>query len=339
MLAAPSGQAADGNKLCVECRVKAGKPTGTSTSFRCSDCNSLRSRITRTLQKEGQEKVSAFKTLSKQEKIEFFAKNREAMGEELSAAVQDVITRVLKTTNEVEFKGTGEFLDEEDIRTKYASKPQQADAIIKNTRSIFDTMREVTVYEDMTYCSKVAASETLESSTGQSSTHDSYVKGKTAKKAKTPASKPESAGEATELSEAQKTLLGTFVAEIIEANLQLDVELASIETKEVKEFMVQASITQAVACGFKLKEFVAIVAVAVDNSSGDFNELKSQHRELKATGKDQVRRLKGQIKSAISLKIELQTPKMAKGTKRKADDVKKQPPAENVVVLEGADLD
>jgi hypothetical protein len=138
MSGAASGRAVDGHKKCIECQINSGKPHG--TSFRCSDCNSLKSRLTRMLQKEGQEQASAFKSFSREEKTDFFAKNRGTMGYDLSVAVQDVITRVLKTSDEVEFKGTGEFLDEADIREKYVNKPQQADAILKNTRSMFDTM-------------------------------------------------------------------------------------------------------------------------------------------------------------------------------------------------------
>ncbi len=217
------------------------------------------------------EHSSAFKGLSKEEKVKFFATNSKTMGDELSVAVQDVITRVLNKTEEVEFKGTGNFMDEHDLREKYAKKPDQADAIIKNTRAMFDTMREVMLYEDMMYSSKVAQNEKLETSSGQSSTHDRYVKGKGVKKPKGQVVKAEGAeGAEIQLSEAHKTSLGQFVAEITEVNGLLTVELGNIETNDVKEFMVQASITQAEACGFKLKEFVAIVAVAVDNSSGDF---------------------------------------------------------------------
>ncbi len=271
------------------------------------------------LKRGDHEHGSAFKGLTKEEKVKFFASNSKTFGDELSVAVQDVITRVLKQTEETEFKGTGGFMDEHDLREKYAKKPKQADAILKNTRSMFDTLREVMLYEDMVYSTKVAQNVKLETSSGQSSTHDRYVKGKGVKKPKGQVVKAE--GAEIELSEAHKTSLGQFVAELTEVNGLLTVELSNIETNDVKEFMVQASITQAEACGFKLKEFVAIIAVAVDNSTGDFKELKSQHRELKAAGKDQVRRLKGQIKSASSLKIDLQTPNMAKGTKRKAAKV------------------
>jgi hypothetical protein len=323
MKAGSSGQADNGHKLCIECKVNSGKSDG--TSYRCPGCNSLKSRITRLSTKGGEQQAAAFKTLTKEEKLEFFAKNRTTMGDDLSAAVQDVISRVLQTTEETEFKGTGEFMDEDDIREKYAKKPKQADAIIKNSRSMFDTLREVQVYEDMKYSSKVSQTEKMETSTGQSSTHDRYVKGKTQKKSTVPAIKQETAGEAMDLSEAQIKTLGQLVADIVETNNLLDAEIVSIETKEVKEFMVQASIQQAEACGFKLKEFVASVGVAVDSSTGDFKELKSQHRELKTAGKEQVRRLKAQVKAASSLKIELLTPKIAKGTKRKEVEVKEQP--------------
>jgi hypothetical protein len=327
------GSAADdlavaGHMLCCECKVHRGAPD--CGSFRCGDCNSLKSRVTRLLKRGGHEHSASFKDLSKEEKVEFFAKNSKCMGEELSVAVQDVITRVLKKTEEVEFKGTGEFIDEPDLREKYANKPEQANAIIKNSRSMFDSIRETTLYEDMAYSSKVAQNEKLETSSGQSSTHDRYVKAKTVKKTKGPAVKAEHTEQTGALSEAQKTSLGHLVAEITEANGRLDVELQNIETNAVKEFMVQASVTQAEACGFKLKEFVAIVAVAVDSSTGDFNDLKSQHRDLKTDGKDQVRRLKGQIKAAMALKTEWLTPKIAKGSKRKAAQVKEPPKVADV---------
>jgi hypothetical protein len=312
-------------RLCYECKVNRGDPG--YGSFRCKDCNSLKSRVARMLSRrvalsgEKDELGSAFKDLTKEEKVKFFASNSKTFGDELSVAVQDVITRVLKQTEETEFKGTGGFMDEHDLREKYAKKPKQADAILKNTRSMFDTIRDVMLYEDMVYSSKVAQNEKLETSSGQSSTHDRYVKGKGVKKPKGPVVKAE--GAEIQLSEAHKTSLWQFVAEITEVNGLLDVELGNIETNGVKEFMVQASITQAEGCGFKLKEFVAIVAVAVDSGTGDFIELKSQHRDLKTDGKDQVRRLKGQIKAAMTLKTELGAPKIAKGSKRKAAPVAK----------------
>jgi hypothetical protein len=271
------------------------------------------------LKRGDHENASAFKCLTKEEKVKFFATNSKTIGDELSVAVQDVITRVLKKTEEQEFKGTGDFMDEHDLREKYAKKPKQADAILKNTRTMFDTLREVMLYEDMVYSSKVAQNVKLETSSGQSSTHDRYVKGKGVKKPKEQVVKAE--GIESALSEAHKTSLGQFAAEITEVNGLLTVELGNIVTNDVKEFMVQASITQAEVCGFKLKEFVAIVAVAVDSGTCDFIDLKSQHRDLKTDGKDQVRRLKGQIKTAMTLKTELRAPKIAKGSKRKAAPV------------------
>ncbi len=132
------------------------------------------------------------------------------------------------------------FLDEVDLLEKYAKKPLQAAAIMKNSRSVFDPIREVKVYEDMKYSSKAAQNEKLETSSMQSSTHDRYVKGKGVKKPKEKVVKAE--GAEIELSEAHKTSLGQFVAEITEVNGLLAVELGNIETNDVKEFMVQATI-------------------------------------------------------------------------------------------------
>jgi hypothetical protein len=271
------------------------------------------------MQKAGQEQTSTFKDLTKEERTQFFITNRKAMGEELSVAVQEVITVSLTKKQEIEFKGTGEFMDEDDIRAKYAKKPKQADSIIQNSRSMYDSIRETTLYEDMKYASKIAKSEVLDNTTQQTLTHDRYVKGKpAAKKEKGVAIKTETVEEVSELSEAQKTSLVQMVSEITELKGHLDVELQNIHTNEVKEFMVAASVTLAEACGFKMKEFVAGIGVVLDSNSGDFKDLKSQHQKLKSGGKDQARRLKGQIKAAMDLKSEMLGTKSAKGAKRKA---------------------
>lgn len=278
------------------------------------------------LTKVGQEQASAFRDLSKDEKMKFFAKNRMAMGEELSVAIQEVTTRVTKRTEEIEFKGTGEFMDEHDVREKYAKKPDQAEAILQNSRSMFDPMRGVTLYEDMKYTSKVGQTDMLEKTTSQSISHDRFVKGKPVKKDKSGtevAIKDEVVEKAIEFSESQKITLEELTADIADVNAVLDVELQNIKTNEVKEFMVQASITQAEACGCKVKEYIAIVELALDSNTGDFKELKSQHRELKANCKDQVRRLKAQIKIGMSLKSELLGDKVPKGKKRKTAEVAK----------------
>jgi predicted nucleic acid-binding Zn ribbon protein len=279
----------------------------------------LKSRLQRMLQKAGQEQTSTFQELTREEKSKFFITNRKLMGEDLSVAVQEVITVKLTKKQEVEFKGTGEFLDEDDIRAKYAKKPKQAESIIQNSRSMFDPIRETTLYEDMNYNSKVANSEVLEDATGSSLTHDRHVKGKpVAKKEKGPGIKTEKIDEVNEFSDAQKTSLVQMVSEINEVKMHLDAELQNIQTNDVKEFMVAASVTLAEACGCKMKEFVASIGVVLDSNSGDFKELKSQHRELKSDGKDQARRMKGQIKTAMDLKSEMLGTKPAKGNKRKA---------------------
>ena len=324
MAAACSILEVEDTKLCIECHTTRGPPTGSSRGFRCTDCNSLKSRVQRVLTKVGQEQASAFRGLSKNEKMEFFAKHRTTMGEELSVAIQEATIRVTKRVESIEFNGTGEFMDEADIREKYGKKPEQAEAILQNSRSMFDPMRQVILYEDMKYNAKVGNSDMLETTTGLTITHDRCVKGKPAKKAQSAkgvAIKGEGVEKAIGLSESQKISLEQLTADIADLNGKLHVELQTIKTNEVQEYMVQATITQAEACGFKLKEYVAIVELALDSNSGDFKVLKSQHRELKTHCNEQVRRLKAQMKAAMSLKIEMLGEKVPKAKKRKAVEV------------------
>ena len=81
------------------------------------------------------------------------------MGDGLAAVIETLVTSKTTTTNTVSFKGTGEWFDEADLTTKYVKKPQQLAAILRNTRKVYDTIREITLYEDMKYVSCVANEE------------------------------------------------------------------------------------------------------------------------------------------------------------------------------------
>jgi hypothetical protein len=57
--------------------------------------------------------------------------------------MQETVNHSTQFTSSVKFKGTGVFMDEEDLGNKYASKPLQLAAIKQNTRTMWDAVREV----------------------------------------------------------------------------------------------------------------------------------------------------------------------------------------------------
>ena len=75
-------------------------------------------------------------------------------------------TATYEVSSKVQMMGNGTFLDEEDLKEKYKSKPLRLAAIMKNTQTFFYTTSEPLLYEDMEYTSNrtdsAAAKRTLE---------------------------------------------------------------------------------------------------------------------------------------------------------------------------------
>ena len=202
---------------CNECHEVDGEaPSG--GVFRCKDCNALKSRLQRLFQKPGMSKSEvAFKALSKDEREKFFRDEHAAMGDALAAAMETVVSSKTTTTNTVSFKGTGEFLDEQDLSEKYAKKPEQLAAILRNTRKIYDPIRETTLFEDMKYVSLTAneeeESKANESSLTQEGKHKPKKAAKPAKIAKeeVPPDGPPGSSGPPQITEAQSVSLRKFL--------------------------------------------------------------------------------------------------------------------------------
>ena len=127
---------------CNECHEVDGEAVS-GRVFRCKDCNALRSRIHRLFQKPSMNKTEqAFKAMTKDERE---SDEHALMGDGLAAVMETLVTSKTTTTNAVSFKGTGEFFDEADLTEKYAKKPQQLASILRNTRQVYDLIRETTL--------------------------------------------------------------------------------------------------------------------------------------------------------------------------------------------------
>jgi len=115
---------------------------------RCAECNSCSARVDRIMAAHGEW------SMPQNIKDDTIRDARKLYGEDLIGIISCRVTTVQVQGHEVEFVGTGNFMDLEDLEMKYKNKPERLAAIKKNTKTIFDTVSECTLYEDKMYQSK-----------------------------------------------------------------------------------------------------------------------------------------------------------------------------------------
>ena len=73
------------------------------------------------------------------------------MGDDLAAAITESVSKLESEAMVIRQQGTGTYIDEEDLRTKYAKKPKQLEAILKNANTIQDEIRDCILYENIQF--------------------------------------------------------------------------------------------------------------------------------------------------------------------------------------------
>ena len=307
---------------CNECHEVDGEAVPGAV-FRCKDCNALKSRVHRLFQKPGMNKTEeVFKAMTKDEREKFFRDQHALMGDGLAAVMETLVTSKTTTTNSVSFKGTGEFFDEADLTEKYAKKPQQLASILRNTRKVYDSIRETTLFEDMKYSSCVA-NEEEESKAGESTiTHEGKLKPKKAAKTEPKAKKevkddaaPDGHFGQPQISEGQAIFLHKFLEIFSGMQNELAAGLQVIDEGNLRDYVVAATLKQTQVYILKLQEFTAMLELSLETGGGDFKEMKGIESNLKVEGKELMKNMRLQIKTATLMK---DGPK-DKGKKRKVE--------------------
>ena len=109
-------------KVCNLCNIAKPNSEFGAGGNRCGECNPLRIRIIRmrkNADEAEQEHLQAFDKLSQQDRAQFFAENPNTFSDQLMLNISTIVTRSSEKTREHELVGTGEFLDEDDLRTHY----------------------------------------------------------------------------------------------------------------------------------------------------------------------------------------------------------------------------
>ena len=72
--------------------------------------------------------------------------------------------------------GTGDWIDEDDMKAKYKNKPARLSSILRNCKRWYDPQGEVELLEDMAYQSKSTAKDTVAVSNKRKITAEENIK-------------------------------------------------------------------------------------------------------------------------------------------------------------------
>ena len=130
---------------------------------RCNQCSSLAMRVSRYFKKNPEEKDD-FNELDQEEKKKFFKEARLCVGDDLKSMIKASVTQQKTKTMRVNFRGSGEYMDLQDLTAAYQGKPEQLQSIIENTRKFYCPVRQTTLYENPEYTRSV---DSIDEDTGR----------------------------------------------------------------------------------------------------------------------------------------------------------------------------
>ena len=139
-------------KQCTFCGLDR-EPQEMQNGSRCMLCNATRMRISRL----GIDAVSyeRFNSLAPIARHMFYKDNVDCLKAELKKKVYATIRLTVVDEETQGWVGTGDFLDEQEIRDKYPKNPLRAEMIIKNAKPFTCPISGVVLYEDMKFRSNV----------------------------------------------------------------------------------------------------------------------------------------------------------------------------------------
>ena len=120
---------------------------------RCRACHSMRSAIERLKRNHGN-LVKDFTSADGDRISSFYRENPHLRGEDLRKRLEEIVQDWKISITRYEFNQEADFVEESDIRAKYADKPEIAENILKNSRSFFCPIKKVILYADPKYQAK-----------------------------------------------------------------------------------------------------------------------------------------------------------------------------------------
>ena len=135
-------------RMCYMCQLeKAGcidkkKAGGGSELWWCPSCRALDARIYRMKESHGGA-WQEYRQLDKESRVEFYRKAVGLFQADLRKCINECVIQTRQRSSTVMLDSSSEWLDEEDVRTKFKGKPAQIEHLLNNAKTWNDPSRGV----------------------------------------------------------------------------------------------------------------------------------------------------------------------------------------------------
>ena len=195
-------------RKCSVCRVTLDVA---NKEKRCRQCATTSVKLSRALSGYSESFVSDWKEAEKQPTFDrqaFYKNANGLLAEDLGKLVEEAVAEHTQSTSHVELVGTGDFIDEADLKERYKNKPQRLEGIIQHTRRMVCPISGCELFEDMIFKSQQRESCTRKREHHiRATTENKLRKTKTDTKPKAAPAAIINQGEAKEFTENQLKLL------------------------------------------------------------------------------------------------------------------------------------
>lgn len=125
---------------------------------RCRSCHNVRSAIQRLSKRHGN-LVKEFSSITGERVQEFFQNSGSLRGEDLRMKIEETVTDWKTATTSYKFTQDADYLDEVQLKEKYADRPNLAENVLLNGRRFFCPVKKIMMYADPKYNAKIEDSE------------------------------------------------------------------------------------------------------------------------------------------------------------------------------------
>ena len=195
-----------------------------------------------------------------------------------------------------DFEGASSWLDEVELKNKYAQRPDQVDAIMEHANTMVHPTRKVTLYEDVAYTSKRGTASSYTSSVKRSAFQEDVRKAEKKQKAD-----PKPKAEAKPLDDAGREKLTKALASVDKLLDQMTKSRCDADEDSIKDYIPMKIREVHDTAGLTLGEAKASINMALsDQWIGDVNATMREVNAAKKEASDKDSKLKNYVKQAKS---------------------------------------
>ena len=279
--------------------------TKTASQKRCNQCQKFATNYCRAKKDIGSEKALIWQDAIESGKIDkelFMTEARDVLPKELAKLIDSHIEELMVAEDEVAMVGTGDFLDEDDLKDKYAKKPLRLAAILKNAKRIWCNNSECELIEDMKYQSKESSSSKRIATVGMKAMAQQNVKRVKVEKAKPDESANKGNGEATmeDLNEGQLTKVTKWTEQVDKIITDMSGFVNTIQGAVWAEYCPPYVILKAQAVQVSAEASKATLAnlTTTKRTAAKFTTIAKTIKDLQAEAKEAKRKVNLQMKEA-----------------------------------------